>query len=261
MKDSIKKTARVGYAAKGTVYAVTGVLALLTALDMGGDKAGKLKVIEFIEKQEFGSVLIAILGLGLICYAVWRFIQSISDPENIGSDGKAYAKRFGFFLSGVFYLGLGGLAVYKAFSSTSGGSGSGGSSFANSDWFEYVLIAAAIGLAIKSIFQFKKAYTQDFLKKFDYESISEAKRRKVVKNSGIMGHIARGVVTGIIAFFLYKAYSNSVNSTEKIGGTAEAFSFIQEQSYGSILLGLTAAGLICYGIYMFTLTKYRQFSD
>ena len=46
----------------------------------------------------------------------------------------------------------------------------------------------------------------------------------------------------------------------KIKTTTEVFSFIEESSYGSWLLGVVAAGLIAYAIYTFMLAKYRRFS-
>ncbi|MDO6820165.1 DUF1206 domain-containing protein [Zobellia sp. 1_MG-2023] len=115
MNNKIKQVAYVGFVAKGSVYAITGILAFLAAFNLGGQKAGKLQIIEFLEKQPFGKFLLAALGVGLICYALWRFIQSIQDPENMGTDGKALVKRVSFFISGLIYLGLGIFAIVDIF--------------------------------------------------------------------------------------------------------------------------------------------------
>lgn len=265
MDDKIKKTAYAGYAAKGTVYAVTGVLAFMTAFNMGGEKAGKLQVIEFLEKQSFGKIILAVLGLGLVCYAIWRFIQSIQDPEGIGTDGKAVVKRISFFISGLVYLGLGIYAIVDIFrepSSSGSGGGSGGGGFLSGDTGKYVFIVVGIALAGKAIYQFIKAYKGDFLKKFQIKSIAEGSKRKFIKNMGYAGLVARGVVVGIVAYFFLRAgFSYGGGGSEQVKGTSEAFSFIQQQSSGPWLLGLVAAGLVCYGIYMFTMARYRQFDD
>ncbi|MDO1498990.1 DUF1206 domain-containing protein [Winogradskyella maritima] len=105
MDDKIKKVAYTGFIAKGAVYGITGILAFLAAFNLGGSKAGKFQVIEFLEKQPFGKVLLALLGIGLICYALWRFIQSIQDPENIGTDNKGLVKRVSFSLADSFIWG------------------------------------------------------------------------------------------------------------------------------------------------------------
>ena len=261
MDSKFKKMARTGYVAKGSVYAITGVLTFMAAFNLGGQKTGKLQVIEFLEKQAFGNALLVLIGLGLLCYAGWRFIQSISDPEGIGSDKKAKAKRTGFFVSGLIYLGL---AIYAFMQLITAGSSSGGgsgqsSSFLTGQTGVYIFAIIGIALAIAGFFQFKKAFTEEFLKKFNYKSISEEKRRKTIKNTGYLGLIARGIIMGILSFFFIKAAMAS--NTSNIKSTTDAFSFIQESSYGSWLLGAVAAGLVCYAVYMFMMAKYRQFQD
>ncbi len=265
MDDKIKKIAYTGYTAKGVVYGLTGILAFLAAFNMGGEKAGKLQVIEFLGNQAFGKVLVVLLGLGLFCYAFWRFLQSIQDPEGIGTDGKAMAKRASFFISGLVYTGLGFIAISNVFglkSLIAGGGSSGGSSLMNGTSGKYIFITIGLGLAIKGIYQFIKAYKGDFLKKFQIQSISVVARRRYIKRIGYAGIISRGIVTSIIAyFFLTAGFNLGGNSSNEVKGTAEAFSFIQEQAYGKWLLGLVAAGLVCYGIYMFTMAAYRRFDD
>ena len=107
MDEKIKKMARTGFVAKGMVYLLTGVLAFLAAFNLGGQKAGKLQVIDFLENQPFGKIILGALGIGLCCYALWRFIQSLQNPENINSDTKGTIKRVSFFISGLIYMALG----------------------------------------------------------------------------------------------------------------------------------------------------------
>lgn len=261
MEDKIKKIASIGYAAKGTVYAITGVLAFLAAFNMGGKKAGKFQVLDFLEKQAFGKVLLAIIGLGLICYALWRFIQSIQDPEGIGTDGKAIIKRSSFFISGLAYLGLGIFAIVDIFyePSSSGGS-SEKTSLLSGTAGSYIFIVIGIALAAKGIYQFIKVYKGDFLKKLHIKSVTKLARQRFIKNIGYAGLISRGIVEGLIAYFFLKAGFASSNSEKNLKGTSEAFSFLEENEWGSWLLGIVAAGLVCYGIYMFTTAKYRQFN-
>ena len=57
MNSKLKKIARTGYVAKGSVYAITGILTFLAAFNMGGQKAGKFQALEFLEKQSFGNAI------------------------------------------------------------------------------------------------------------------------------------------------------------------------------------------------------------
>lgn len=267
MDSNLEKMARTGYVAKGTVYGITGVLTFLAAFNMGGgQKAGKLQVMDFLEKQPFGNALLILIGLGLLCYACWRFIQSVQDPENIGQDTKGKVKRVAFFVSGLIYLGIAIYAVLQITNSgpsaSSGGGGGGGGGGALSSVLTgqagvYIFAIIGAGLVGASIFQLKKAFTGSFLKKFDYKSITEEKRRKIIKNTGHLGLIARGVVFGILAYFFIRAAVHS--NTNEVKSTQDAFSFIQDSPMGSWLLGLVAAGFVCYAIYVVMMARYREF--
>ncbi len=257
MDKDVKRTARAGYVSKGLVYAITGALAFGAASGLGGSSEGKLGVLEFLQKQPFGNVLLGIMGLGLLCYSFWRFFQSFKDPENIGDDAKGIGKRTGFFFSGLVYLGLGGYAIYQIVK-PSGGSGGSKSGMLPPEYLPYIFYAIAIGLAIKAIFQFVKAYKGDFLDKFHLDDMSNINTRKTIKWLGYAGLVARGIVVGIVAYFFFRAADSA--GAEEIKGTKEAFSFLRESS-GPWLMGLVAFGLICYGTYMFMMAGYRKFKD
>lgn len=266
MNSTVKNIARTGFIAKGMVYGIIGILTFMSAFNMGGQKAGKLQVLEFLDRQTIGNVLLILIALGLACYAAWRFIQSVSDPENIGTDTKGKAKRVVFFKSGLLYLGLAVLAVMRVIGS--GGSGASGgasnSSAQNSSFLasETGLVLLGIGgaaIAIAGIFQFIKAYKNDYTKKFELTSLSDEKKRETIRKTAKFGLSARGVIFLILGYFALQAALSSDPS--EIKTTTEVFSFIQNSSYGAWLLGIVAAGLIAYAVYMFLMGKYRRFGD
>lgn len=260
MDNSLKTMARTGFVAKGVVYGIIGVLTFKAAFDMGGQKAGQMQVLEWLEKQTFGNILLVLMALGLLCYAAWRFVQAVKDPEHIGDDKKGKAKRTGFFFSGLLYLGLAVLAALKAFGSSKGSGSSGSaqqSSFFASETGLVVLGIIGAGIVIAGIFQFVKAYKNDYYKKLGLATLGDEKKRKSVKRTAEFGLSARGVILLIIGFFAVKAAINS--NPSEIKTTREAFSFIQESNYGPWLMGLVAAGLIAYAVYMFLMAKYRRF--
>ncbi|WP_417887903.1 DUF1206 domain-containing protein [Zunongwangia sp.] len=258
MNSNLKRIARTGYAAKGTVYAITGVLTFLAAFNMGGKQTGKFDTLNFLEKQPFGNVLLVLIAIGLICYVIWRFIQGFQDPENDANGKKGVAKRIGFFVSAIIYSALAVSAILKVINAGSSSSGSGSSSgLLSGQTGIYVFIIIGVGVIAGGVEQMIKAYTKKFLNKFDYKSISEEKRRKVIKNTGLMGLIARAVIFFILGYFFIRAAITS--NTSDIKGTKDAFSFLQNSSHGQYLLGAVAAGLVCYALYMFMMAKYRKF--
>lgn len=259
MDNKIKNMARIGFVAKGTVYAITGVLTFMAAFNMGGQKTGKVQVLDFLDKQTFGNILLILLGIGLAAYATWRFVQATKDPENIGDDNKGKAKKAGFFISGLIYLGLAVMAVMRVLNAGSGSSSGSAqkSSFLASESGLILIGLAGAGIIIAGIFQFIKAYKNDYTKKFDLTSLAEEKRRKSIKNTAKFGLSSRSIIFVIIGYFALKAAFTADPS--KIKTTTEAFSFIQDSSYGAWLMGLIAAGLVAYAIYMFLMAKYRRF--
>lgn len=252
--------ARTGLTAKGIIYLIIGILTFMAALNIGGQKIGKLKVLDFLEKQTFGNILLVIIGLGLLCYAFWRIIQATKDPENIGNKKKDLIKRFGYFISGLLYLGLGVLAFLNAIGSSTGSSGSSSkktSIFASDLGLLSLGIIGVIILGL-GIYQFTKIKKDKFKKDFSAKALSEEKRRKTIYNTAYLGLTARGIIFLIIGFFAIKAAASA--DPEKIKTTSEVFSFLETSSYGSWLLGIVAVGLIAYAIYILMLAKYRRFS-
>ena len=67
MDSKIIKIARTGYAAKGTVYVLLGGLTFMAALNLGGQKAGQMQVLEFLDKKPFGNILLLLVALGIAC--------------------------------------------------------------------------------------------------------------------------------------------------------------------------------------------------
>lgn len=263
MDSKLKKMARAGYVAKGSVYGITGVLTFLAAFNLGGEKTDQLKVLQFLDEQPFGNVLLILLGVGLIFYAAWRYTQSVKDPEGIGEDKKGKVKRVAFFISGTLYLGLGALAIWRVISG-SGESGSSGNGAENSSILASdtgLIILGLVGVAIvgTGIYQFIRIYKADFIEKFDFKSISEEKLRKTIKNSAYVGMASRGVLFLIMGYFALHAAITSNPSDIKT--TRDAFSVLEDSSYGAWLLGIVAAGLVGYAVYMFMMARYRHFRD
>ena len=258
MDNSIKNVAKLGYAAKGTVYALVGTLTFGGAIGLGRRSEGKLGVLKFLQHQPFGNVLLGIVALGLLCYSFWRFFQSLSDPENIGSEAKGIAKRAGFFLSGVVYLGLGVFAIVQIFSQ-GGNNTTGNSSLIPTEYLDYAFYTIAAALAIKAIFQLVKVYKGAFLEKFQLDSLSNINTRRTIKYLGYAGMISRAIVIGIVSYVFFIA-ADTANKGD-MRGTSDAFSFLRQNSEGPWLVGAVALGLICYGAYMFIMAKYRSFDD
>ena len=245
--------------AKGVVYLILGTLTAMTAFNEGGQKAGQSDALKFIYSQPFGQVLLGLLAVGLIGYVVWRFVQAFRDPENEGDDKKGIAKRIGYGVSGLLYAFLAFEAIRMLVQSGSSGSGGGGNkqvvSMLLEQPFGQILVGiVAVALFAKAVSAIYKAWTGKFMEEINAGQLDQ-KVKRVIKNTGTAGLAARGVVVGIIGFLFMKAAVQA--NASQAGGTEGAFSFIQSSSYGSILLGIIAIGLACYGVFMLVKARYK----
>src|SRR5687767_14843428 len=107
----LEPVARLGYAAKAVVYAIVGVLAILTAVNRGGsitDTSGALRVVL---TGPFGRALLAVLAVGLCGYAAWRLLDAAMDPDRAGTSPKGLVIRIGNAVRGCVYGALGFEAI------------------------------------------------------------------------------------------------------------------------------------------------------
>jgi len=72
--SSVRRLGTVGYCAKGIALGIIGGLFVWAAITYDPDKAGGMDAaLSTIRDQPFGSVLLAIMALGLACFGVYCF--------------------------------------------------------------------------------------------------------------------------------------------------------------------------------------------
>lgn len=257
-RHPLETLGRVGYAVKGIVYAIVGILALNAARG-SGDPEGQQGMFAAIADTSFGTVLLWIVVIGLAAYALWRIVLAATDPEGEGDDLEGWAKRAFYVVSGVIYGGL----AYSAYQTISGsGSGSGGGTEERTGTVlglpggRWIVGLVALGVLGYGVLQFVRAYKASFMKKFDLEGPA-AQNRTWVKRIGQWGLAARGVVYVIIAGFLGQAALRA--NPDEAGGLDQALGTLQRQPFGPWLLGLVAVGLVMYGVYCWVNAAYRRY--
>src|SRR5512133_3929609 len=111
----LRGAARVGYVARGAVYAVMGLLALALAVGAGGRTTDSKGAIATIAAAPAGRVLVALLAAGLAALALWLVVDAIADPGGRRrSGGMALASRAGQLVSALAYGSLAYAAVRLA---------------------------------------------------------------------------------------------------------------------------------------------------
>jgi len=243
--DWKEKAARIGHYAKGAVYGIAGVLTLLAAFNMGGQNAGKTQVIKFLEQQPFGQVLVVLMGLGLLCYAFYRFIQVSGKSESLQSESESKRKalKAGYLVSGLVYTAFSIYAFSQVIGSSSGGSGKGiMSTLLSSEWGTIIVYVAAGLLIIKAIYQFVKVANDDYFQDVRGLNIGVDKARNLIKRAGAFGLISRGILIAITAYFFFMAAEQ--HDPSEIKGSSGAFDFIQQSTTGPWLVGLDRKSVV-----------------
>jgi len=249
--------ARSGFAARGLIYGIIGILAIKLALGDGGTTTNQQGALRTIAHQPFGKVLLILVAIGLAGYALWRFLHGLlgHGPE----DSDSAFDRVSAFASGVVYAGLCAIAVEILLGSgSSGGSenahktAAGVFGWPGGTWLVGIAGVVLIGIGI---YQGYRGLSKDFLKDSKTEQMGP-RLRNWIEWIGTFGHLARMVVFGLVGVFLIKAAIDF--NPSKAVGLDGALAKLAHASYGPLLLGVVAAGLIAFGVYSVSDARYRR---
>jgi len=253
--------ARVGYAARGVVYVSVGLLALRAARGAGGDPQGLLGALEPLGTAPLGKVWLSLIAIGLSCFALWRGIQAVLDPDHEGHLLKGVFKRIGQGVSALVYGGLsysllelldelgelGEVDEQKADMQAS--------MLLNLPHGHVLLMAfgtVLIGCGVANALHGLSGRLQSGLD-------CSGKLRRLAKPIGRSGYIARGAAFGLMGVFIIRAALHRAPGESKgMGATLDALS---QQPGGPYTLALIAAGLMAFGVFGLMEARYREFRE
>jgi hypothetical protein len=248
---------RLGYAVRGLLYAVMGILVLRIAVGIGGGQATDLSgSMVFLIGNPFGKVVLVVVIVGLTAYSLWGFTRAIYDPLHRGSDASGYMARLGFVSSALSYLAI----VIFALQILAGSSTVSGDSTQKTiasvlthpagGWLTILIGLIALGVGVG---QFIEAYRATFAKDLKGTEMSASERNIAVK-LGRFGMFARGVTFLVIGWFLIQAGMH--NDASQVQGFGGAFLFLLNQPFGHILVGVIALGFIALGLHSFACARW-----
>lgn len=252
--------ARLGFAAKGLLYATVGILAFQAAAGIGGRITDSDGALNAILRQPFGRTLLLVLAIGLFGYAVWRTLQGVIDSEHRGSDWKGLALRISFVARGVLhaYIGWKVFQLYRGLS-VSGRNEEDRIVAATFAWplGDWLVVLAGLGLLGYAGYQAFRAVKTKLGRHFDIERMRRDLGEWAVMACRV-GLAARGVVFAIIAWHLIQA-----GMTRRPGDTAGAAEAIRvvanwQEPVGTWMLAVIGAGLVAYGAFQALNARYRE---
>jgi hypothetical protein len=243
----IETLARAGYAAKGTVYLLVGVLAAQAALG-SGEAEGSSGALRTLVDEPLGQAFLGVIALGLFGYVVWRVVAAVRDPENRGTGARVF-----YAVSALVY-GL--LAVEAARLAVGSGRAAG-----SDHWIErlvarpYGLILLGLAGAILAgygLYRLYQAWRVDLDDQLDLSAFGPGAARAVVL-LGRFGYAARGAVFVVMGgLAVMAAATANPEQAEPMGGLLES---LEGRPW---ILGTLAAGFVAYALYNFVRAGYRR---
>ncbi|MFC8508830.1 DUF1206 domain-containing protein [Streptomyces sp. NPDC057411] len=258
--DVVRTGARVGFAARGVLYLLVGVLAVRIGLTGTNEQADRGGALTEVAATPFGAGLLWALGVGLAGMAVWRLSEALfgsAGPKGDGAGKRALSgARF------VFY-GVSSFLVL-AFAAGDRGSGAGNTDRQSQDITGRLLAlpggqwwvgAVAAGFLGAGLWIAGRAALRTYRKHLTWDRMSKHQRR-FMDVTGIGGGVGRGLVFGAVGYFGLRA-AVTFDPKESKGMDDAIRSFAQTPA-GPWLLVAVALGLVLFGVFSFGQAKWRD---
>jgi hypothetical protein len=259
---------RAGWAAKGAVYLIAGVLAAAVVLASFGwstgpaaNEASPTGAIKTIAGSPGGVLLLWLLAIALLLYAAWRVVSAFMPGQH---DAESTAKRAGYLVSAVIYatFAITAIALATSDSATDPNAQNGNTQVTNltarlmANGGGRILIGAVGAIAIGAgIYHLVKGFRRDVDDELDLSGLSPA-RVRWTQRLGAIGEVGRGAAITVIGVFLLRA-SIDVDPNEATGLDG-ALRRLVDETWGAIVVAIIAIGFVAYGIFcLATFTRRR----
>lgn len=80
IKETLIRTGKMGYIARGIVWLIIGYLFLQAAIQSDSSEAGGSESAFSFLEQEYGSWILGVVALGLLCYGIYMFVRARYQP-------------------------------------------------------------------------------------------------------------------------------------------------------------------------------------
>jgi hypothetical protein len=251
----VSRTVRLGYLAKGLIYTSIGVLALRVAFGMrGGRLTDPSGILTQILRQPFGSVLLAVIGAGIVGYAAYYLFEAIADLRHKGGGIRGWSDRSLTIIKSAAYGAIGVQALVLVFAGDRPSGDPDKPARAVMDvplgWVLILLIG--LGVAVYGVTQIKMAWQGRTDEDIDVGRVRREARW--VLPLGRAGTAARGVVLLMMGIAL--AWAGASERPSQAAGYRDVL--LTLASTDPWLLAAMGSGLLCFGLYQLCHARYAR---
>lgn len=266
----VRGLSRLGLACRGAVYVLVGYLAGRIALAGAGtpraepgQPANSQGAVQEVAGSPGGQVLLGLLAVGLVGYALSQLVEVFFRPRRSDSRARRWSQRlisawgvviYGAFAASTLSLLLGARRPASPRSSAQQDTALTARLLAEPFGRPLVLLVgvALIGAGVEMA---RRAIQLNFRERFNPAQVG----RWVARAAHVLGSVgcgARAVVFALAGGFLVRAAVTFDASDAK--GLDASLRTLARTTYGPLVLGLVAAGLIAYGLYGLLEARYRE---
>jgi len=240
----VEVAARIGWVARGVLYALVALLVFRVASHDGGGterSADKKGAFQTLVESPFGGWLLGAVTVGMLGFAVWRLWSAVR-----GGDEKT-PRRLAWLGSSVVYLGLAALAIGVLRSGDSSGNQEKAATARVLEWPGGPVIVGAVALAIlaTAVHHLRKGIKERFLHDIDESQVPD-RARTAVRAAGVVGLFGRALVWGLVGWFLLRVAVQH-DPSEPVG-LDESLRRLAEEPWGPTVLFVAVVGLVAYAV-------------
>jgi uncharacterized protein DUF1206 len=247
--------ARAGLTARGVLYILIGVVAILVAFGMSSHEADQTGALQLLAGTTVGLFMLWLLAIGFVGYALWRLSEA---AFGVTGEGYGAGPRLKSLVRAVIYAFFG----YLTFKVIVGSAGSQKKKqqdltaqvmhHSGGQWLVgivgAVIVIAGLVLVVEGI-------RRKFLKYLQLGQL-RPRTRRIVEWLGVIGTSARGVVFALAGVLVVEAAVT--HKPGKAGGIDKALLTLRHQPFGEFLLAVAALGLIIFGVYGLCEARWRR---
>lgn len=250
--------ARWGFAARGVIYLLIGLLALQIAFGGGGEQADRGGALSEIGEKPMGSFVLWALGIGLVGMCLWRLSEALFGAS--GPDGHKTSTRLlsaGRFLFYAFVaysvltfaMRRQGQLVGRPAVAGRHGQGAG------------TARGPVAGRRGRYRHSGRRAVDRGAGREAVVPQAPQARAdvpgaKRYIDVTGVGGGLARGLLFAALGWFVIKAAVDY--EPDKAKGFDATLRSFTDTPAGPWLLVLVAVGLVLFGMFSFGMARYRK---
>ena len=247
--------ARLGLTARGVLYILIGVVAILVAIGQGSHEADQSGALQLLASQPYGLVALWLLFVGFAGYALWRLSEAVF---GVTGEGNGAGPRLKSLVRAVLYAIFAVLTV-KVITGQQASQASQQKDLTATVMHHtggrWLVGIVGVAIVIAGLALVLEGIRRKFMKYLRTGEMSPQTRR-AVERLGMIGTTARGLVFALAGVLVIDAAVEFKPS--KAGGVDKALLTLRDQPFGEFLLILAAAGLIAFGVYGLAEARWRR---